>query len=90
LNFKHKGGDSGIFDYSHRGDMHSIIRDVHKSERGEMWSSEEMLRYAWQVSAALSDVHGVGTIHGSPAIAHTDIDADQFLWMDGMFKVNYY
>lgn len=58
-------------------------------ERETMWSNEEMLRYAWQAAAALSDVHNVGNIHGSPAIAHTDVDIDQILWIDGMFKVRH-
>jgi hypothetical protein len=80
--------DSGIFEYSHRGNMETIIRNKHKTEREGMWSHEEMLRYSWQVSAALSMVHNVGNIYGFPAIAHTDIDIDQFLWIDGMFKLN--
>ena len=82
------GGDSGIFQYSSVGNMETIIRAVDKSERQQMWALKDMLRYAWQVAKALSEVHSVGnSIYQSPAIAHTDIDVDQFLWIDGMFKV---
>jgi len=28
-----------------------------------------------------------GNIYGSAAISHTDVSPDQFLWIDGMFKV---
>ena len=70
--------------------MESIIRNRGRSERENMWSKEEMLRYAWQVAAALSDVHSVGNVNGSPAIAHTDIDSYQVLWIDGMFMVRFY
>ncbi len=68
--------------------MESIIRSVEKSKRETLWSSEQMLRYAWQVAKALSEVHSVGSLHQAPAIVHTDIDIDQFLWIDGMFKVS--
>ena len=82
-------GDSGIFEYSPGGDMMSMIERTKEEERDGMWTDEEMLRYAWQAAAALTDVHKVG-YHGFPAIAHTDLDTDQFLWIDGMFKVNSY
>jgi len=82
------GGDSGIFDYSSDGNMKSIIKGVNIKDRDIMWTKEEMLRYAWQVSAALKDAHDIGSINGSPAIAHTDIDIDQILWIDEMFKVS--
>ena len=77
-----------MFDYSSAGSMDDMISNVDRSQRESMWTSEEMLRYAWQISAALVSIHNVGSRHGSAAIAHTDVDTDQILWMNGMFKVS--
>ncbi len=30
----------------------------------------------------------VGNVHNSAAISHTDVRHDQYLWVDGMFKVS--
>ena len=68
--------------------MEAIVKDHREPEVYNIWSHEEMLRYSWQVSVALADVQNVGNIYGSPAIAHTDVDISQFLWIDNMFKVN--
>ena len=37
------------------------------------WTSEDILRYAWQSTKALADVHSVGNIYNSAAIAHVRI-----------------
>ena len=68
--------------------MRTIVRAMVKSKHETKWTFDQMLRYAWQVAASLKDVHSIGNIDKSPAIAHTDIDIDQFLWIDGMFKLN--
>jgi serine/threonine protein kinase len=82
------GADSGIFDYSQHGSMESIIHRTPHTKRKTIWSNQQMLRYAWQISAALKDVHTIGGVNGYSAIAHTDVDIDQILWMDGMFKAS--
>jgi len=52
------------------------------------WTPTQRLRYAWQVAKAVADLHEVGNIYDSAAIAHTDISTDQFLWVNGMFQLN--
>lgn len=52
------------------------------------WTAEHRLRYSWQVAKAMTELHSVGNIHDSAAISHTDISTDQFLWVNGMFKLN--
>ncbi len=64
-----------------------MIEDENKVEISS-WTPTQRLRYAWQVTKAVADLHAVGNIHESAAIAHTDISTDQFLWVNGMFQVS--
>ena len=75
--------NAGLFDYASEGDLEGAVYT-------EKWTSKEKLRYAWQVSVALADVHGLENEgHGRDVVpvSHTDISLGQFLWMDGMYKV---
>jgi hypothetical protein len=75
--------NTAIFDFVKGGTLYDMLKN------GETlnWSSEKKLRYSWQLAKALADLHNVGNIYGSAAIAHTDISPDQYLWFDNMFKV---
>jgi hypothetical protein len=75
--------NSASFDFVTEG----TLDDMLDNKEVKTWESKHKLRYAWQLTNALSNVHSVGNIHDSAAIAHTDISPDQFLWFDGMFKV---
>ena len=77
--------NGAIFDYADKGTLeNALIRE----EEHPKWTSDEKLLYAWQVMKALTDLHGVGNIHDSAAISHTDMTADQYLWFDGKFRLN--
>jgi hypothetical protein len=52
------------------------------------WTIKDKLRYAWQMTKAVSDLHSVGNVHNSASISHTDIKSNQYLWINGMFKVS--
>lgn len=82
-----KGANTGVYEYSSRGNMRTMIRKIAKHSSGS-WSDEKKLRYAWQAAAAVSDLHNVGSRKGLPAISHTDLKTDQFIWIDGGFKVS--
>ena len=73
----------GLFDFANSGDLENHI---FSQDGGHTWTDEELLRYAWQVAKGLADVHAAGG-DGKTAISHTDVAADQYLWMDGMYKV---
>jgi len=77
--------NSGIFDFSANG---SLEEHIFKTRRKNSWSTDDILRYSWQATTALADVHAVGMKGKSASIAHTDISIDQFLWVDGMYKLN--
>ena len=78
------GVNTAIFDYAADGNLEEMLGDRHELSQ---WTSKHKLRYAWQISKGLADLHSVGNVHDSAAIAHTDISPDQYLWSDGMFKV---
>mmetsp|Transcript_19566 Transcript_19566/g.22673 ORF Transcript_19566/g.22673 Transcript_19566/m.22673 type:complete len:284 (-) Transcript_19566:1154-2005(-) len=77
--------NGAIFDYATQGTLQNALR---REEDHPHWTSDEKLLYAWQVMKALTDLHGVGNIHDSAAISHTDMAADQYLWFDGKFRLN--
>jgi serine/threonine protein kinase len=81
--------NSAVFDVSREGSLADFIAGEGKGKFDiSTWTPKDKLKYAWQISKAMADVHSVGNIHGSAAISHTDISPDQFLWLDGMFKLN--
>ena len=83
--------NSAVFDVSREGSLADFIAGEGKGKFDiSTWTPKDKLKYAWQISKAMADVHSVGNIHGSAAISHTDISPDQFLWLDGMFKVCYH
>ena len=64
-----QGINTGVFDYSKAGNLDDMIDDEDK-EIMSKWTSEDILRYAWQATKAVADVHSVGNVHNSAAIAH--------------------
>jgi len=79
--------NSGVFDYSSSGNLEDHIEKQSEGEIKE-WTRQEKLKYSWQVSAALSDFHSLGGIKDSVSCSHTDIASDQFLLIDGVYKLN--
>lgn len=81
------GTNTAIFDVAKEGTLEDMLEDPdHKVI--STWTPGDKLRYAWQITKALADVHSVGNIYNSAAISHTDIGPSQYLWIDGMFKVS--
>jgi len=79
--------NSAVFDVAKAGTLSDILEDE-KRIVISTWKPADKLRYAWQITKAIADMHSIGNIHNSAAISHTDIASDQILWIDGMFKLN--
>lgn len=79
--------NSAIFDVAREGTLEDMLEDP-DHEIISKWTPKDKLRYAWQATKALADVHSVGNIYNSAAISHTDVGPSQYLWIDGMFKLN--
>lgn len=77
-------GNSGIYEYSTGGTVEELIWPDH----GECTlSSLDKLKVASQIA------HGIAELHNSdkneiPSISHTDITPSQFIWINGMYKLN--
>lgn len=81
-----KGTNTAVFDVAKEGTLLDILEDEQRKVIST-WTPSHKLRYAWQITKAISDLHSIGNIHNSASISHTDISPDQILWIDGMFKV---
>jgi hypothetical protein len=54
---------------------------------GKEPSKDERFKIAYDVAAGVHDAHHYDA-QGRATIAHTDIKANQFLWIDGVYKIN--
>lgn len=80
-------GNSGLYEYAGGGTMEDSVWP--DQEATPPWTSEERLIVAYQAAAGVAALHNVGK-EGVPSIAHTDIDIDQFVYVDSaeMYKLN--
>lgn len=77
--------NSGLFDYGDSGTIHSTIS--HSLKESTIISPIHKLQISAQVAMALKDVHSTDSDYFS-AIVHGDIKADQFVLIDGIYKLN--
>jgi len=85
-------GNSGLFEYADGGSLDdSIWYNYHKidTEKEKPWSPKEKLVIAHQAISGVADLHNFAK-EGVPAVAHTDISPDQFVYVDeaGLYKLN--
>lgn len=75
-----------MMDFMPDGNMHDYIKGARLPE-GKMFSIEDRLRVAIHMSGGVADLH---EIDGSdvPSYIHNDICCHQFLFADGVFKLN--
>jgi serine/threonine protein kinase len=76
---------AGVVEYSDGGDMKSAIWP--KKKKKSMLSPIEKLRIATQGAMGLAALHNVDK-EGRASIAHTDIGSNQFILIDGRYKLN--
>mmetsp|Transcript_13049 Transcript_13049/g.19873 ORF Transcript_13049/g.19873 Transcript_13049/m.19873 type:complete len:523 (-) Transcript_13049:32-1600(-) len=77
-------GNSGLFEYSDGGD---ITRWIYHRDKDKPYSSKEALAVATQVAQGIAAAHSVDSKEYA-TIAHTDITSNQFIKIDGVFKLN--
>lgn len=77
--------NSGLFDYGGSGTIHSAIS--HSLKESTIISPIHKLQISAQVAMALKHVHSTDSDYFS-AIVHGDIKADQFVLIDGIYKLN--
>lgn len=79
-------GTSGLFEFADAGSLEDAIWASDKDVKP--WSPMERVIVSYQVAAALSAVHNYPK-EGVPAIAHTDITAGQYVYVEkaGSFRL---
>lgn len=77
--------NSGLFEYGDSGTMHSTLSMAKR--KGRQIEPVQKLRMATQVAMALTDLHTADNDYIS-SIVHGDIKADQFVFIDGIYKLN--
>jgi len=77
-------GNSGLFEYSDGGD---ITRWIYHRNKDQPYSTREALDVAAQVAQGIAAAHSVDSKEYA-TIAHTDITSNQFIKIDGVFKLN--
>ena len=85
-------GNSGLFEYADGGDLETSIYSNYnpgKDSTEMAWSSEEKMVVAYQAASGLADLHNFAK-EGVPAVAHTDITGDQWVYVEeaGVYKLN--
>mmetsp|Transcript_42420 Transcript_42420/g.47915 ORF Transcript_42420/g.47915 Transcript_42420/m.47915 type:complete len:567 (-) Transcript_42420:88-1788(-) len=83
-------GNSGVFEYADGGSLSdSIWYNKHPKKNQDTWSPKERVVVAYQAVSGVADLHNFAK-EGVPSIAHTDITAQQFVYVEeaGLYKLN--
>jgi len=83
-------GNSGVFEYADGGSLaDSIWYNKHPKKNEDTWSSKERVVVAYQAVSGIADLHNFAK-EGVPSIAHTDITAQQFVYVEEarLYKLN--
>ena len=82
--------NSALFDFAHEGDLYGAFEQQDTDQDGnqrEAFSRETVLSVAIGVARSIVDAHHFDS-RGRPTIAHTDIKPDQWILVDGQYKLN--
>ena len=73
-------GTSQILEHSGRGNLYDRVTVSRRAEKDSMKPIDK-LKILIHIAAAVADLHESGTAHG-------DLAVEQFLFMDGIYKLN--
>jgi len=80
-------GYSGLFEFSDGGILEDLI--LNRKDRGKKpLSRVDKLSLAVEVASGIADLHTIGSKNGFSAMAHTDLQLNQFVWSGGKYKLN--
>lgn len=73
-------GTSQVLEYSSKGSLHDLVKISRLAEQDPMKPLDK-LKVLIHIASALADLHDKGAVHG-------DLCIDQFLFLDGVYKLN--
>jgi hypothetical protein len=80
-----------LMDFAPEGDMNDYLigaRLAKKKGSDESLSPVDKLRVAIHIASSVRDLHEIGDVKEIPAFFHNDIFIKQYLFQDGIFKLN--
>jgi hypothetical protein len=81
-------GNSGVFEFADGGDLSDTLWPKQQAKRvTNSLSKKKKLRIATQITSALAAVHNFDR-EGRASVAHADISLNQFIKINGRFKLN--
>ena len=79
----------GLFEYANGGTlMDRILRKEQIKRKLKPLTREQKLDLAIQASSGMADLHTIESRNGYAAMSHTDIMLNQWVWVDGRYKLN--
>lgn len=79
----------GLFEYADGGTlMDRTLREEQKKRKFSPLSRQQKLDFAIQASSGMADLHTIESRNGYAAMSHTDIMLNQWVWVDGRYKLN--
>lgn len=79
----------GLFEYANGGTlMDRILRKKQIKRKLKPLTREQKLDLAIQTSSGMADLHTIESRNGYAAMSHTDIMLNQWVWVDGRYKLN--
>jgi len=83
----------GLFEFADGGTMEDNLWSLDSAGNTlrARWSGLQRLRYATQAALGVADLHDVNQYEEGaigPAVAHTDISLDQFISLNGVYKLS--
>ncbi|KAL7439362.1 hypothetical protein ACHAXM_009614 [Skeletonema potamos] len=80
-----------MMDYAPEGDMNAYVKGARLAKKkggNESLSPVDRLRVAIHIVSGVRDLHETGDVKEIPAFYHNDICCHQFLFQNGIFKLN--
>jgi hypothetical protein len=80
-----------LMEFASEGDMNAYLKGARLAKRkggDESLSPVDRLRVAIHIASSVRDLHEIGDVKEIPAFYHNDICCHQYLFQDGMFKLN--
>jgi hypothetical protein len=81
-----------LMDFASEGSMHDYLKGARLAKKrgddNESLSPVDKLRVAIHITSSVRDLHEIGDVKEIPAFYHNDICCHQYLFQDGVFKLN--
>lgn len=79
-------GNCGISQLTEVAEDNLYSQLVYARKHGDRMTPEQKLRIGYQIASGVADLHSID--NRAPSVAHNDISSEQFLLVDGVYKLS--